>query len=536
MNGKKGGCKLQIIKTILYRIFSLFMIMFLMGCSNSDDLEITYTKGVVSFCEYDNRNWYNNSKELGTCAVAENVTYYFAAELEQEKVESYIRQTNAIIEKIEDEAGIEGENYEIYVCNVEYVPTTKEKILYTSYLDFETLDYVSGITQLVLGNHINYGLIYGYSASIADDLGYDISRMDLKEAFVVRQGHPQYLDLNYACFLEHFVAAEDIGKLKEIAVSYYEYLENEKCTDVLFDYTNEKHRNAFNDFLKVSGEKDYNNPEMDVLTFRSGGNSQTVVWEDPYSVFYMEKDFTVKALRPYEKEDMLNSGYENLRKLALIYVDEGNWISEKVLSYEREIVKVDTFFTKDEYYRNLTHYGTYDYTNNQIRVYRYDSYLHEYVHALFLENKRGDWQQECIAYYFGTHHENPTGYEISLRSLEDEFLKENTELNPVSTAFIQNVERRLGHVVEYSVQEDFMYKSNANAVFRNKLDDLKVELGGVEKLAFTQYLVSIYGEEVVINALMKDDANTYLGMDWDFLIEQWEEYLNTEFSWVLESN
>lgn len=527
---------MQTIKKNSYGIFIMLMIIILTGCSNSDDLEISYTKGVVSFCEYDNSNWYNNSKELGTCAVAEHVTYYFAAELEQEKLEPYIRQTNAIIEMIEADAGIEGEKYEIYVCNVEYVPTIEEKILYTSYQDFESLDYVTGITQLVIGNHINYGLIYGYSASIADDLGYDVSRMDLEEAFAVRQEHPQYLDLNYACFLEHFVAAEDIEKLKEIAASYYEYLETEKCTDILFDYTSEKHRNAFNDFLQMNGENDYHNPEMDALTFRSGGNSLTVVWENPYSVFHMEKDFMVKVLRPYEKADMLNSGYENFRKLALIYTEEGNWISEKALPYELEIVKVDTFFTKDEYYRNLTHYGIYDYTHNQIRVYRYDSYLHEYVHALFMGNKRGNWQQECIAYYFGTHYENPTEYEISLRNAEDEFLKENPEWNPVSTAFIQNVERKIGHAIDYSVQEDFMYKSNALAVFRRKLDDLKEELGGREKLAFTQYLVSIYGEENTINALMKDDANTYLGKDWDSLIEQWKEYLDKEFSWLLESN
>lgn len=527
---------MKVMKSIRCGIFTLLMIMFLTGCSNSDDLEITYTKGTVSFCEYNNRNWNNNSKELGTCATAENVTYYFAVELEEEKLDDYVKQTNAIIEKIEDAAGIKGENYEIYVCNVEYVPTTEENILYTSYLDFESLDYVVGVTQLVLGNHINYGLLYGYSASIAEGLEYEVPRMDLKEAFAVRQGHPQYLDLNYACFLEHFVSIEDIEKLEEIAVSYYEYLETEKCTDVLFEYTSKKHRDAFNDFLRVNGEDDYNNPEMDVLTFRSGGNSLTVVWENPYSVFYMEKDFTVKALRPYEKEDMLNSGYENFRKLALIYTEEGNWISEKILPYELEIVKADTFFTKDEYYRNLTHYGIYDYTHNQIRVYRYDSYLHEYVHALFMGNKRGNWQQECIAYYFGTHHENPTEYEIFLRNAEDEFLKENPEWNPVSTAFIQNVERKIGHAIDYSVQEDFMYKSNAFAVFRNKLDDLKEELGGREKLAFTQYLVSIYEEENTINALMKDDANTYLGKDWDSLIEQWKEYLDKEFSWVLEGN
>lgn len=163
-------------RTGIFILLLQAIIFLLCGCSANPQL----TACDVSFVE-ERGTLYNSFPNGGWSAIQNNVTYYFANDLTEEQMYDYIRTTDKILKEMAKTIDMGAGSYEIYVCNVEYSSSVKEHTLYTSYLDFETKAYVTALANMVLGNEVNYGLVYGFSMDIAKSMGYETVNGDITE-------------------------------------------------------------------------------------------------------------------------------------------------------------------------------------------------------------------------------------------------------------------------------------------------------------------------------------------------------------------
>ena len=506
----------------------------LMGCGKKDDNEVVvnYTKGVVSFEEVYGYDRYNNSKELGTIATAGNVTYYFAAGISQENAEQYVSDTNGLILHIEEELGITNRNYKIYVCDQAYVPTVEGGILYTTYSQTNTVDYVHGIVRLICGNRMNYGLSYGYAASFGEECGFDVNTDGLVFALKLRETNPTYLDMNYACFNEHYVAREDIEKLQVIATAYYAYLEEHEMTDVIRKYSPKKHREYFNAFLKANGVEAYDNAHMDDTFVYAGGNGTELIWEDAYATYYLEKGFEPSFLHKLLfEEDMLNSGYENLREIIINYRKQLKFMYDKFSAYDGNIQPVQIAFTESGNYTK-GHAGRLG--EEYIEVYSLANLQQMYIIDWVDANCVSDsWLESCVCQYYIFYPGNTdANYMSRMMQVVYEKCMADPAGDPEQYAFYRAVEEHLGRMLDYSNREESIYELHAEVMNMGLTSMPQDNDNSMVKVSFAFYLTSLVGEETAIKAMLSGDAESAFGKSWDELVVDWENYLRTEFAWA----
>ncbi len=516
------------------RITMIIMIMFLMilvtGCSSSE--EVSYQRGVVAFSGPYGTEMYNNSKEPGTCATTEKANYHFSVDLSQKQISEYVEQTERIIAEMESFGEVSDRKYEIYVTNVDYITAVEENTLYTTYLDFGKLEHIQGLAQLIFGNETNYGLLYGYAASLGKEYGFDVVTDGLTEALKLRETNPEYLDLNYACFMLHYVDEEDIERLKIIAANYYKYLEEHGKTDVVKDYSDEKHREYFNEFLTANGVETYDNSDMDGIAVYSGGNAVRLIWENQYSKFYIEKDFQPNRIEECFGEDMLNSGYHNLRKIMVDYKYQAEWVVKELSAYDFEMYQGKVVFTShsEEYKQMLGgicrwEWGSKTPEDGTIEIYIYQSYAHEYVHLLTGPSRVDAWLVEALAYYY-TFLERDM--QLNYKLADEKAAYDNGLLDSTK----QILEAHMGRPLD--LQEDWLFYLNACNVMYDKFDRVTADVGGGSaKFLFVTYLIELTGEEDTIKALISGDAEGTFGKSWEELQIDWKEKCLEEYSWVV---
>ncbi len=525
------------MKKILITVALLMLASTLFGCKKDKnyELNVEYTKGPVSFKEVYGIGRYNNSKDLGTIANAEHITYYFASELTDAQIEEYVKETNQLIHQMEEELEIKGKKYDIYVCNVDYVTTVDEKTLYTTYSDFGTVEHVRGIAQLLCGNEVNYGLLYGYAASFAKEYDFNIKTDGLAEALKLRETNPEYLDMNYACFNEHYAEPENIEKLQVIAANYYAYLQANKKTEIVKDFSDEKHREYFNQFLAANGKEAYDNSDMEGIAIYAGGNGAELIWKDNVGLYYLEEGFEPNYLHGYFEEDPFNSGYENFRKLILDYQVQRQFLKDEFAEYNVNIEPVKIIFTKGGNYA-IGGSGKADTYDDTILVHTPMNVQQHYVNKmLFQEGKSAGWVLSAVrtyyVYYPGAEDAN---FFVKWFQESVQEVRENPEVDIVEYELITQIEEQLGHPLDLSVRNDCIYYYGALAV-QGGLAYMPINgEASFEQVSFVSYLMFLVGEENAISAILKDDAEDTFGKSWEELQDDWLNYIETTFSWMIE--
>lgn len=507
----------------------------LTGCGDKDkELNVSYQKGAVSFEEVYGVDTYNNSKELGTIATAEHITYYFAAELTDAQLEEYVKETNELILQLEEESKIDDREYDIYVCSVDYITAVDGNTLYTTYSNLGSLEYVRGIAQLIYGNETNYGLLYGYAASFAEEYGFEVKTDGLAEALKLRETNPEYLDMNYACFNDHYVEPENIEKLQVIATNYYSYLEKNKKTDLVKNFSDEKHREYFNEFLKANGVEAYDNSDLDGIYVYSGGNGAELIWTDNVGTYYLEEGFEPSFLHKFFEADLFNSGYANFRTLMLDYQAQRQFLVEKFEEIEVNIEPVVIVFAERGYYFQ-GHSGYADTRDNTIQVYMLANMQQHYVNRMLLEEcKSSGWLSTGINVFYVYY---PGNIEASffnesvLNSIEQ--CRKNPETNQESYELVTLIEEHLGHQLDLSKWEDAVYLNNV-LIAQGGLEYMPMEgVNSTEQVSFACYLIDLVGEETAIKTMLSGDAEGTFGKSWEELQDEWENYIRTEFAWAM---
>ena len=382
---------------------------------------------------------------------------------------------------------------------------------------------------------------------MAAAMGYETESVgELADALSLRDTAPEYLDLNYACFSEYYADEETIERVKTIAVHFYQYIKEQKKTDVVKNYSDALLREYCNAFLTANGKPEYDNSDLDGIAVYGGGNALRLIWEDIGAKYHIENAFQENHLSVsrtnllnglYVEEDLLNSGYKNLRELMVIYQESIQFVREKLEPYGnmRENSVPVVFSTKTEEYKNGNG-GVYFGDKDEIYIHGALSYQHEYTHSMFCYRYEqiAGWLNECLATYFEYYVEQENNYavlwdETFTKSLSSDNLEEQERY-----AFERAIEQQLGHEVDWTSRADYVYMMNAYIAHYELYDNVMTRGGAATKISFMNFLVNKAGEQATIQAILDNKPKDAFGTYWMELVEEWESGIREEFQWVTE--
>ena len=531
----------------IFPIWLFILILLLSSCEKIDNTKISenmeptenlvrpaYEKSPVSFTEtygmvYDTASGWK-SEYNGT-------TYCFTDKLSEEDRDSVILETDILIKIMEDMMQTEFEGYTLCMLEDNYLPRVKEKTLYIGFPNFKTQDFGIGICQMLLGNHVRYGLSYGLGRELSNKRGYSVESLaEFSDAIQLCDTSPEYLDLNYACFLEEYADASTLAKIKSIASEFCEWIMENKKERLFTNYSDNEYRACLSSFLTSHGKPEYTSTDLDDIWFYNGGENLLLIWEDPNAVFYVKKDFEPLAYHG-ELSDMIYTEYKNFRQLAGDYYKQSQFIDQNLSKYEENSEqKATVFFANQKDIFDLSVMGWYDHQENKINISNCTVFIHEYTHYILRDTSMLLWCNEMVARYYEYY---PLNNQLSqyLLQLVYKKLKPNESDNPEDAkalAYIKTFLSHLGHEFQYNSLEDQAYYFHSLTAQYDLTYELWSDRANNVKFSFFMYLQELYGKELVLDAVIYNTPEKLSNKSWKELAYEWEEWLLKEYSWMEE--
>lgn len=493
-----------------------------------EDVEMSFTEPYPSGGSF--------STSTGTMSRSEYAVYYYFDGISEEMREKAFYQIEAIIAAAESLVGESAATCEVYIYRYPYPARVYENELVVGMENLDTQDAVIGVIQMLYGYQLNYGLAYALSCEIAKQVGfaYPNNDFELADALAVIEKEPAYLDLNYACFSAAYANEKQLESVKTLSLHFYEYLRQEDKLDIFSQYSDEKYCAYLNQFLSKYSELEYENSGLANTIFFDGGAKAQMAWKNHVAAFYIEEGYTVTYYDKMFTEDMVNSGYTNLRKIVIDYIAQAEYMQEVFEDYEVQSEPLTVLFMEDRYH-SIRYSAVYMIALNEIRMFSVNAFMHEYTHYL-TEGWVDGWLCEVLPVYYNNY---PVNEQITYIWYED--MLKRTSLDPNDPeeaedyAFLQKLFASLDHEFDWTDMDDFQYMLDALLVKRGWLHRITdVDGGTATKSSFFHYLCRTYGEQSVHFAFMYDAPEEYLGKTWEELIVYWKDDVNTRLAWVLE--
>lgn len=498
------------------------------ACGNEKLLSLEYEKNVyVQFIDPCGTFSLNNFSGYGVDY--NGVTYKLAGTLTEEECNRTVTETSACLDLIEDKVGAPEENYTVYVVDDYYVPYTDGNTLYFGYENIKTAEFATSIVQLVYGRDVNYGVLYGLGASIASERGYENSLTKLNDALSLCETAPEYLDLNYACFLDDYADNETQAKVKTLSVEFYKFLEANGKTDLLTGYSDSKRRSYFNEFLAANGKGEYNSSDLDGIYFYGGGNAIRLFWENEHAKFQLDDDFKDYYQNGSMGEDPLNCGYTDLRKHIVAFEAQMLYIRERLAAYNDSTKKVTVKFNMTGYT-----YSFYDVSTHSLNIGSICTIKHEYTHSV-LNSKYGFTSGanatviHSLVHYFSFY---PVDEQQSyLVQIMQDNIKNVYGIDfPEYYEFLDKFTEKLGHEIDLFDVEDCFTYCDYYAKYFGVEDIYSVTKTHEHYCSFANYLISRFGEEKVCDAAFNNRPVKVLGKTWEDIFSEWCAYLDENCS------
>lgn len=467
------------------------------------------------------------------------VSYCFVNEISESDRNTTIRSAALLLQKIQDLAGILPDGCTMCIRQDDYLPRVQDHTLYIGFKNLDSPDFAIGLAQMVLGNEVPYGLEYAMGTRIAEALGYPIESpaVNLDDALALCDTAPVYLDMNYACFLDVYADSETLPRLKQIALSFFDYLvENEK-NDLFSNYSNEKYRAYLNGFLSANGKAGYDNSDLDGTVFYNGGQNIRLVWENRDGVFYVYEGYHVLYHKKGPILDTVNSCYPDLRNLIKDYIAQAAYMREVLKDFEPNTEPVTVKFIQNS---RFNYYAGAMFLGSEIQLYSVEAFQHEYGHYLLRERGIDNWLQECFCHYYTYAATTPElAYMWYYDMITTQALDPNNPEDAERYAFEQEIAQHLGHEVDWYSMDDYVYDWNAYLMrggksLTGRLLDEKSGTG--EKVCFFHFLTSLQTEKSTLQAIWENQPEEVFGKSWGALRLEWVEYCKKEFAWAQQPN
>ena len=494
-------------------------------------LELFYDTEVnVTFTEPGGNKF---NMELGFRTQNDNVTYLFAGTLTEESRDYVVSEFVACFHAIEEQLDVSDGEYTVYVCDKSYLPRVEGSILYIGYDNIETVRFAAAIAQLVCGTSVNYGVLYGLGASIADQRGYSLEdSVSIETALTLYDEAPQYLDLNYACFLDNYADRATQQKVRAICIAFYQYLYEHNRTDLLTSYSDAKRHKYFNEFLLANGKGTYDNTDLDGIAFYGGGQAVRLSWETVNAIYHLYDDYTDLYPGGSFGAAPLNDGYEDLIRHITNFEIQIKHAQEELGEYndssERVMINFISYKDMQEHFDAIGYYRLEEHT---IYAGSVSCVMHEYIHSL-TSNKRSKMLAmmfEGLAYYFSCYPTTESlGYWLLLdQDYIDGIYDDNMPQEYIE--FIKTLTTMIGHKPDLFTYEDFVAYHDTSALYFYNCKLESFTNNANLSISFFNYLINCFGKDNVCEAAFNNSPSEVLGKSWDMLISEWKTYLYDKY-------
>ena len=502
---------------------------------NAEENVYKFTKSVVTF-DYPTGGFTRDINGWETkCG---NVTICFSGACAEGERETATSDIITLYTALAERIPVGGTEIEIHVHGGSYRPGNFSGVLYTGMDELGTVEFAASLVQAVFGTEVSYSLCYALGAEMLGEAA-EMPEMSVEEALTLCDSDPVYLDLNYACFLENYADEETLCKVRTLALVFYQSLTQEDKTELFVNYSNALFRRHLNAYFAAHGKAAYENTELDGMKFYPCGGDVRLVWEDAYAVFYVYDDFKVLHKDFCEMngvEDYMNSTYEDLRYIVTSYLLQAAEMERLVghLDQSEAEEKIPVLFNRDHRYGDSAG-AVYSYDNNNIYVFAFEAYAHEYVHYLTRGMVKTPWLRELFSFYYT---ERPGDSRVYWTAEKTQYLHENVYPNDadasVNYEIYLSVVDYLGRPLDFDNFEDLLYLYEAALVKMDHFDRIKTNGSLIGKTSFAAYLVELADEVSMQKAVYYDMPTEVYGKDWGALISDWQVKLENEYAWLME--
>jgi len=489
---------------------------------------LIYAQADISFSEPEGEIYSASNAwktELG------GVDYRFVHEIAEEDRNAAVERGAAILQRIGEFTGVWADGCSVYVRQDDYAPRVRERTLYIGLENMRNEAYCVGLAQMVFGNEMPYGLEYALGMRIAEEQGKldDEIGDSLVEALTLCDTTPEYLDMNYACFL--YAEEAELPKLQRVALAFFDDLCKSERMDLYADYSDAKYHRYLSDFLIANGKAAYDNSALDGTAFYSGGRDIPLAWENTDGVFYVYEGYTDLYHARAQEPDALNSGYGSLRDLILRYGAQTAYMREVLKDFLEEIPPVTVKFVQN---KDFNYYAAamYLHSTNEIQLYYANGFQHEYGHYLLRGRGLENWLQECVCHYYTCAAMTP---ELAPMWYRDMVSAQALQAKDANYAFEMEIAGQLGHPIDWYSMDDYVYDVEAYLArsglsWTDMLLDPNSGVGA--KISFYHYLTTLVSEREVLEAFWNNEPEAVFGKSWKALRENWAAQAEERFSWV----
>ena len=474
-------------------------------------------------------DYYDSKRSFTTCV--DGITYHFDVKIDEPTRLSIIRQSQQLVDALTaDFPGFPGE---LTLCfrPGDYPARALDHTLYIGLDHLGTAAWAVGTAVAVFGHDVNYGILWAHGMETAKRLGFagTYPEISLDDALSLREDAPEYLDLSYPCFLDVYTSADLMPRVHSLSLSFYNYLRTNGHLNLLTEYSDQAYCTHLSAFLAENGKEGYDNADLQNTVFYFGGPLIRLVWENEDGAFYLEDGFETQYETPH-LPDRMNSDYALLRQTIVDYMRQADYMESVVGQYETDSTqRVDVLFASGH---ATDRYSLANYTSseNLIRMFCAEPFLHEYTHYLLRDTGMELWLNELICYYYGYVPRE----DVTIYMWESEIAQMDAATG-VSASFIQSLKSSLEHTPDMTNADDFVHIFTGYLALYESYGALTDPDSGAEaKVSFLRYLADIAGEEAAVAAIVADDPETTFGKDWETLIADWMDTVQKEFKWIAD--
>ena len=430
--------------------------------------------------------------------------YFFEASIADQEREACIGVTEKVLAN-QTYGDVKPEIYVFSQERYDYKYLDGHK-LYTSYEDWESVDYITDILLAAYGETTHYGTAFGYANYLAKH--YNWNSYDGK---VASPSAGDIMDLSYLCFHAEFVSSDDVAVAKGIACAFVEsYIS--QYGEQTFQQLLDSHSNAV-DALAAYYKDSGVSYTPSAVKYGYGGKKYDYLVYSDYGTFYIAKDWVDMnaEYNPLITDGFLHSDYADTKAFFETNLKQMKQYQDlfKLDDYNHDL---DIVFTQPI---GLSKTSFYQGANHRIYLYNVDSMMHEYIHALTMPTpSMQNWQCEGFARYFSYYYDF-----YGMPFLNQDY---NNSPNTPELKYIHEYLATINRPIDMA--KDYRELENVAVHYFSFYNPNKNYLAGS---SFVQYLVKQYGEEAVINSIYGN--GNPLPKTYAELVKEWKEYIEREY-------
>ncbi|MBI9008460.1 MAG: hypothetical protein JEZ05_00385 [Tenericutes bacterium] len=502
-----------------FKSFILILyIAFLFGCENTS-VSSTYPENTQSI------------------NIESYVAYTYSDSITQEEKLEFVNMNSHNIEILLENCILNEEVLNYYISNESYnYYNIRTNTIYLNINDYATFDAILYPIINIHSTYTNYGLMYGLSYFLSNELGYVDSDTHINETsipdYLFDEGNDYMHELLYPFFNEDYSTESQIRDAKEFSIIISNYIITNFSMDNFLSLLS--NTDDFEEF--DSSFVSYKNLWLESLEYESTIYSSEFPvqfsWEHVYSKLEWRTSHGFFVINNDFEDDLYGENYG-----AYSLLNNINSLMITINQFEYEMTQADILL-KDENteYPNLSVTFTFrlnmSFYNGQgeITVMTLGTFLHEYIHYLTahymdIAGDSNKWLFEAVAHYF----QNTSLFVQTV--IDNALITDQNEHG--ADSFLSIFSDHYAYEFDcsinvYEMYDIFQYLSNNYDGVTEYHSDYHIQY-----ISFFNHIIETYGfdtfMEILVDQTLMDE---YLSNDWDGLILEWETNIKANYVWL----